>query len=107
MLLPLAHAIKTCPLGPTVQTFVGRTDNNKANPENLIPNPRASGDSLVALFKDKGISGPELAALIGAHTSSKQFVFDPSKAGLSQDSTPGTWDVVSLSRNSISGLDQY
>jgi hypothetical protein len=91
----IAHAIKTCPMGPTVQTFVGRKDSSKANPENLVPNPRASGDSLVALFKDKGISGAELAALIGAHTSSKQFVFDPTKAGTPQDTTPGTWDVVS------------
>jgi hypothetical protein len=61
----------------------------------LIPNPRASGDSLVQLFKDKGISPAELSALIGAHTSAKQRVFDPTKAGTPLDDTPGTWDVVS------------
>jgi manganese peroxidase len=88
-----AHAIKTCPMGPTVQTFVGRKDSRKANPEGLIPNPRAPGESLVQLFQDKGISPTELTALIGAHTTSKQFVFDPAKAGTPLDSTVGVWDV--------------
>jgi len=88
-----AHAIKTCPMCPTVQTFVGRKDSRQANPEGLIPNPRSPGESLVQLFQEKGISPTELTALIGAHTASKQFVFDPAKAGTPLDSTVGVWDV--------------
>ncbi|TLD26139.1 heme peroxidase [Venturia nashicola] len=88
-----AHAVKSCPLGPTVQVFVGRKDTRQANPEGLIPNPRSPGNALVQLFEEKGISPPELAALIGAHTASKQRVFDPTKAGTPLDSTVGVWDV--------------
>ncbi|KAF2674141.1 heme peroxidase [Microthyrium microscopicum] len=88
-----AHAIVTCPLGPTVQTFVGRQDRTTANPEGLIPNPRASGSDIVQNMQDKGISPAELAALLGAHSCSKQFEFDPSKAGAALDTTPGIWDV--------------
>lgn len=88
-----AHAVKTCPLGPTVQVFIGRKDSTQANPEGLIPNPRSPGNELVKLFEEKGISPIELAALIGAHTASKQRVFDPSMAGTPLDSTVGVWDV--------------
>jgi len=80
-------------MGPTVQTFVGRKDSTQANPEGLIPNPRDSGENLVKLFQDKGISPSELTALIGAHTTAKQFVFDPTQAGTPLDSTVGVWDV--------------
>jgi hypothetical protein len=80
-------------MGPTVQVFVGRKDSAQANPEGLIPNPRSPGEDLVHLFQEKGISPTELTALIGAHTASKQFVFDPSKAGTPLDSTVGVWDV--------------
>ncbi|QDS68272.1 hypothetical protein FKW77_010636 [Venturia effusa] len=88
-----AHAVKTCPLGPTVQVFVGRKDSAVANPEGLLPDPRSPGDQLVKLFENKGISATELAALVGAHTSARQRVFQPSKAGAPLDTTPGVWDV--------------
>lgn len=101
----LAHAVVTCPLGPTVKTFVGRIDRSTGNPEGLIPNPRAPGDELVQLFEEKGISPGELAALLGAHSTSRQFEFDPAKAGVALDTTPGVWDVVSPSHYSL--LDHY
>ncbi|KAF2435875.1 heme peroxidase [Tothia fuscella] len=88
-----ASAVKICPLGPTVQTWVGRKDSSTPNPENLLPNPRSDGDTLVQLFQNKGINPAELVALIGAHTSAKQMAFDPSKAGAPLDSSPGVWDV--------------
>ena len=34
----------------------------------------------------------DLAALIGAHTTAKQRLADPSKAGTALDSTVGKWD---------------
>ena len=88
-----AHAVLTCPLGPKVTTFVGRKDSSKPAPNNLLPDVNASGDSLFKLFQDKGFDAVDLAALIGAHTTSKQFFVDQSQAGKSQDTTPGTWDV--------------
>jgi hypothetical protein len=88
-----AHAVVTCPLGPRIRSFVGRKDSKQAAQDNLLPDARASADSLIALFEDKTISGHELAALLGAHSTSKQFFFDTTKSGAPQDGTPGVWDV--------------
>jgi hypothetical protein len=101
LVILLAHAVVTCPLGPTVKTFVGRVDRSTANPEGLLPNPRDNADNLVRLFQEKGISPGELAALLGAHSTSRQFEFDPPRTGAAFDSTPGIWDVVSFSPNCL------
>ncbi len=77
-----------------MKTFVGRKDRSTPNPVYLLPNGTDSGDQLVANFAAKGLSAAELAALVGAHTSAKQFEFDPSKSGAALDDTPGIWDVV-------------
>lgn len=87
------HAVVTCPLGPRIRSFVGRKDSKVAAPDNLLPSATASADSLISLFEDKTISGHELAALLGAHSTSKQFFFDKTRAGAPQDGTPGVWDV--------------
>jgi hypothetical protein len=53
---------------------VGRKDTSTPAPDNLLPKafgPGAAQQVLIQLFEDKGISQPELAALIGAHTASK------------------------------------
>lgn len=53
---------------------VGRKDTSTPAPDNLLPKAFGSGAAqqvLIQLFEDKGISQPELAALIGAHTASK------------------------------------
>jgi hypothetical protein len=88
-----AHAVVTCPLGPRIRTFVGRKDSKTPAPDGLLPDARASADSLISLFEDKTISGHELAALLGAHSTSKQFFFNASRSGDPQDGTPGVWDV--------------
>jgi len=90
-----AHATVSCPLGHTVKTMIGRKDNSTAAPnESLLPaNASMSADTIISLFADKGFSAPDVAALIGAHTSAKQQFVDPSKAGEPQDRTPGIWDV--------------
>lgn len=87
------HAVVSCPLGPRIRSFVGRKDSKVAAPDGLLPSATASADSLIALFEDKTISGHELAALLGAHSTSKQRFHDPSRAGAPQDGTPGVWDV--------------
>ncbi|KAF2183868.1 class II peroxidase [Zopfia rhizophila CBS 207.26] len=88
-----AHAIKTCPQGPIVPVKVGRKDSSTASPLGLLPRGDASGDDLLKLFASKGFSTTDLVALIGAHSTAKQFNADASKAGASLDSTPGEWDV--------------
>lgn len=87
-----AHAIATCPQGPRVQTFVGRKDSCEPSPYGLVPS-HDTPDKLIALFKDKGFNEVDLAALVGAHTVSKQFFEDPSKAGAPQDDSAGIWDL--------------
>ncbi|KAF4556673.1 Peroxidase-like protein 2 [Elsinoe fawcettii] len=89
-----AHAVVTCPLGPRMRVWVGRKDSSVASPEGLLPDVRASADSLIDLFEDKTISPHELVALLGAHGNSKQRFFDTTKAGAPQDSSPGTWDTL-------------
>ena len=88
-----AHAIVSCPLGPPVQTFVGRKDSSRPSPDGLLPDVHSPADSLLTLFLDKGFDAKELAALLGAHTCSKQFHVNETLAGQPQDRSPGVWDV--------------
>ncbi|KAF2851442.1 class II peroxidase [Plenodomus tracheiphilus IPT5] len=89
------HATVTCPGGPQVQTYVGRKDSSTPAPDGLLPDVNAPAAELYQLFQDKGFSARDLAALLGAHSTSNQFNFNTSSAavGLPQDSTPGVWDV--------------
>ena len=90
-----AHATVSCPLGPTVKTVVGRNDSSNPAPnEALLPaNASMTADMIITLFADKGFSAPDVAALIGAHTSARQDFVDPALAGEPEDRTPGIWDV--------------
>jgi len=87
------HAVVTCPLGPRVRFFAGRKDSSTPAPDGLLPGVNDSADKLVALFQDKTISPHQLAALLGAHTTSEQFFVNTTVAGQAQDSTPGVWDT--------------
>lgn len=89
-----AHAVVTCPLGPRIRVFVGRKDSKAAAPDGLLPSATSDADTLIKLFEDKTISPHELAALVGAHSASKQFNFNVSMSGAPQDGTPGVWDVL-------------
>ncbi|EOD53169.1 putative ligninase h2 protein [Neofusicoccum parvum UCRNP2] len=91
-----SHAVVTCPGGPTVRTVVGRTDSSAPSPAGVMPpgfGPGSDHDSLLQLFVDKGFSAADLAALIGAHTTSRSFAQRQLPVGTPQDSTPGRWDV--------------
>ncbi|KAF9637605.1 Fungal lignin peroxidase [Lasiodiplodia theobromae] len=90
------HAVVTCPGGPTVKTLVGRTDSTQASPTNVMPPGFGKGsdhDSLFQLFQDKGFNAVDLAALMGAHSTSKNIAQTEIPIGAPQDSTPGKWDV--------------
>lgn len=78
-----------------MQTYIGRNDSTTPAPSNLLPNPNDAAAYISALFTAKGFSYLDLAALIGAHTTSTQSHFNTSAdaIGKPQDSTPGIWDV--------------
>ncbi|KAI4847626.1 heme peroxidase [Aureobasidium sp. EXF-8845] len=87
----------------SVAIVVGRKDTSTPAPDNLLPKafgPGAAQQVLIQLFEDKGISQPELAALIGAHTASKAIAQEANGIPYNgpQDSTPEKWDVVYYSQ---------
>lgn len=57
--------------------------------------PGSDHNSLLQLFLDKGFTAAELAALIGAHTTSTAFkqAANGVPVNAAQDSTPGKWDI--------------
>ena len=78
---------------------VGRNDTTVSGPPIQLPpsfGPGASHDAIFQLFQEKGFSAFDLAALIGAHTTSKAFTEQEFgiPTGTPQDSTPGRWDVT-------------
>jgi catalase (peroxidase I) len=86
-------ATVSCPLGARVKSYVGRVDGDGSSPEGLLPDVHSDADTLIALFADKTISASDLAALVGAHSTSEQDIVDANFAGAPQDSTPGVWDT--------------
>ncbi|KAE9970005.1 hypothetical protein BLS_005123 [Venturia inaequalis] len=89
-----SHAVISCPGGPSTKTYVGRTDATGPAPDGQLPQADAGGNEALSHFRDQGFSAEDLAALIGAHTAARQATTDPSRAGASQDSTPGVWDML-------------
>jgi len=94
------HAIVSCPGGPTVSTVVGRGDSSPTTPSptGIMPpafGPGSDHDSLLALFEAKGFDATDLAALVGAHTTSTAVgqVDNGIPVDGAQDDTPGIWDV--------------
>jgi catalase (peroxidase I) len=70
-----------------VQTYIGRTDSfTQAKPGGL-PDVNAQAADLFALFQAKGYNAEDLAALLGAHSTSKQFGVNKTLAGAPQDTT--------------------
>jgi len=90
-------ATVVCPLGPRIMSFVGRRDSPKS-PTGLLPNVTSPADELIQLFVNKTFTPADLAALLGAHSTSNQFFVDPALAGESQDTTPGVWDILYYSQ---------
>jgi hypothetical protein len=48
-----AHAVKTCPGGPTIPVFVGREDSSEPNPDGILPSGFAKSGDLIKLFGKK------------------------------------------------------
>ncbi|EHK99939.1 putative Ligninase LG5 [Glarea lozoyensis 74030] len=86
-------AVVTCPGGPQIKTYIGRRDSSVPAPPGLLPDVHAPAADLYKLFQDKGFDAKELAALLGAHSTSKTFHVPEIPVGAQQDTTPGLWDV--------------
>ena len=95
-------ATVACPLGPRIFSFVGRKDS-PYTPTGLLPNVSSPADELIQLFVNKTFTPGDLAALLGAHSTSNQFFVDPALAGESQDTTPGVWDILYYSQTLSNG----
>ncbi len=70
-----------------MKTFIGRKDNTTSAKPGGLPDVFAPAADLATLFGAKGYSQAELAALLGAHSTSTQQFVDPTQANKSQDST--------------------
>lgn len=91
-------ALLACPGGRIGRVLVGRGDTDVAAPDGLLPVAFGAGsdhDTIFQLFADKGFTARDLAALLGAHsTSIANFqTAHGMPAGTPQDSTPGLWDI--------------
>ena len=86
------HATTTCIQGPRVRTFVGRKDSKQGAPRGQLPQPNQPADQLVDLFANKTFVSDDLVALVGAHTTAKQFYLNKTAAGEPLDPSPGVWD---------------
>lgn len=89
-----AMAISICPLGPRVRALVGRKDSSTPAPEGLVPASRDPIPKILEQFAKVGMSSSDVVALVGAHTTARQFFDDPARAGASLDTTPSRWDVT-------------
>lgn len=76
-----------CPGGPRVKTYIGRTDSFVEAKEGGLPDVHAPAANLFGLFAAKGYNAEDLAALLGAHSTSRQFGVNKTLAGAPQDST--------------------
>jgi len=60
-------------LGPRTLTYIGRKNSDKANPTGKLPGARDGADQLIKLFSEKTTTFVDLVALLGAHTTARQF----------------------------------
>ncbi|KAF8889952.1 heme peroxidase [Infundibulicybe gibba] len=87
-----AVGVRNCAGGPRLQFLAGRPNAKQASPENLIPEPTDSVDTILARMADAGFSASELVDLLASHSIGFQEQIDPSISGSPFDSTPTAFD---------------
>ena len=73
-------AVVICPLGPHTLALVGRTENDES-PAGLLPTEDLPVDQMVELFANKTFGARDLVALVGAHTTARQFDINTNRTG--------------------------
>ncbi|KAK4496204.1 hypothetical protein PRZ48_012184 [Zasmidium cellare] len=78
---------------------VGRSDDGTACPDGTLPaafGANSSYTAIVQLFAQKGFNERDLAALLGAHSTSRAFAQQQNgiPSGGPQDSSPNVWDTT-------------
>ncbi|KAF2166743.1 class II peroxidase [Zasmidium cellare ATCC 36951] len=94
-----AIGVRSCPGGPRYKTVIGRTDDSNACPDGTLPaafGANSSYSAIVQLFAQKGFNERDLAALLGAHSTSRAFAQQQNgiPSGRPQDSSPNVWDTA-------------
>ncbi|KAF2260073.1 ligninase LG6 precursor [Lojkania enalia] len=89
-----AVALSVCPLSPRVRALVGRQDSSSPATEGKLARSNDTVDTILSIFGAVGLDTTDVVALVGAHSTAIQRFDDPSRAGESLDSTPGTWDTT-------------
>ncbi|PPQ68182.1 hypothetical protein CVT24_005069 [Panaeolus cyanescens] len=91
----LAAAVGTsnCPGAPRLKFFLGRPPPVAPAPDNTVPKPEDTVDSILARFADAGFSPEEAIALLSSHTVAAADVIDVTIPGTPFDTTPFTFDT--------------
>jgi len=89
-----AVAIRNCPDGPVVPTFIGRVDSSVESGNVLTFDGHHTADEVLAVLTPNfGLSAEEVGALIGVHTTAEQCDFELDAPEAPQDPTPQLFDV--------------
>nr|QOW95912.1 manganese peroxidase GbMnP_U35959 [Ganoderma boninense] len=92
-----------CNGGPQVSFYAGRSNDSQAAPDNLIPLPSDSADSILSRFSDAGFDAVEVVWLLVSHTVGSQNTVDPSIVGAPFDSTPSDFDAQFFVETMLNG----
>ncbi|KAL1948500.1 hypothetical protein VTO73DRAFT_12575 [Trametes versicolor] len=88
-----AVGVSNCLGGPRLQFLAGRSNDSQASPDNLVPGPGDSVDTILARMSDAGFSADEVVALLSSHSVAAQDHLDTTIAGSPLDSTPSVFDA--------------
>lgn len=71
-----AVGVSNCLGGPRLQFLAGRSNDSQASPDNLVPGPGDSVDTILARMSDAGFSADEVVALLSSHSVAAQDHLD-------------------------------
>lgn len=100
-----AVGISNCPGAPRLQFLLGRPNATAPAPDNTIPAPFDSTDTILARFADAGFESDEVVALLASHSIAASKHIDPSAPGAPFDSTPGVFDTQFFVEVQLRGAD--
>ena len=76
-----AVGVANCNGGPQLSFYAGRSNDSQAAPDNLVPLPSDTADTILARFSDAGFDAVEVVWLLVSHTVGSQNTVDPVSTG--------------------------